>query len=85
LKRKAGSRQAGRQAVPYLLLLPTYHKFGRNQQKEKAGNISNIGIVSRLVYIYVCSSQNVGKLQLGCWCEVCTSVSSKEPIWLFDF
>jgi hypothetical protein len=26
--------EKGRQAVPYLLLLPTYHKFGRNQPRN---------------------------------------------------
>ncbi len=84
--------KAGRQAVPYLLtpashLPQIWQKSTKKQQKEKAGNISNTGIVSRLVYldiyIYICTSQNVEKL--GCWCEVCTIVSSKEPIWFFYF
>jgi hypothetical protein len=26
--------QAGRQAVPHLLVLPTYNKFGRNQPRN---------------------------------------------------
>jgi hypothetical protein len=85
-------RQAGRQAGSPLLtpashLPQIWQKSTKKQQKEKARNISNTGIVSGLVYldiyVYICTSQNVEKL--GCWCEVCTSVSSKEPIWFFDF
>ncbi len=82
LKRNSG-RQAGSPLLTPASHLPQiWQKSTKKQQKEKARNISNTGIVSGLVYldiyVYICTSQNVEKL--GCWCEVCTSVSSKEPI-----
>jgi hypothetical protein len=87
LKRNSG-RQAGSPLLTPASHLPQiWQKSTKKQQKEKARNISNTGIVSGLVYldiyVYICTSQNVEKL--GCWCEVCTSVSSKEPTWLFEF